>query len=190
MKKFLLGALALLVPITLVVYSAIEFDSAMAFILGAVTVVAMLAYTANKFNMIGRRRGYNKLSDALAFAAVGDVVWVFGYQMLMFIGCRIARAVDFACFETLFIILMIYMCILGVIACIVYLIKNKNIDYNRKALVMFLSLFITGLIILLLGENCSFFPGKDTLSAIMIVVSFGIILSGYKVSKQKREECA
>ena len=176
-------------PVALVTYTMSVFDG-VAIAFGIMTMIAMFAYTANKFHGVGKRRGYNKLTDAFCYASVGNVCGAFVYQSLMFIGFRVFNTFNAMYFSPL-AATVAYMCVLGIIACITYLRKNKGISQNRRALMIFLAMFAASIMLGCVSEILTPYginmPSSDSLSVLVMVSGFGIALSGYGVTREDKE---
>lgn len=190
MKKMFYGVLSLLVPMALVLYT-VNIIGSFAVLFAVLTMVAIAFYTANKFHLVGKKRGYGSLTDALCYAAIGNTAWAFVYVLLMFIGAKIfvdGFGVNPFRFNPLLGV-MSYMCILGVIACIAYLVTHKGLDDNRKAFNMFISMFtlalMAGCVFDLLKPYGVVVPDTETLSAIMLISALGTLFSGYFIKRKE-----
>ena len=181
MKKIILGAIALIVPMALVLSTMYFVGGLVVTLLGLLTIAAMSAYTANKFRMIGHCRGYNKMADAFKYASVGDAFWAFGYSFLIFCGAKIfvdGFDPDPCRFSPLMAVI-VYMCGLGVIACVAYLLKYKAEDMDkgmdRKALFVFLTMFLLciamGCFCEILKSYVGFTPDSESLSVVLMLAA-------------------
>lgn len=194
MKKVIYGAMSLLVPMALLIY-AVNIINGFAAVAFAVLVAAvMVAYTVNKFRLVGSKRGYNGFADALRYSAVGNTAWAFGYTFVTFVGAKMlidGFEVNPLRFNAL-MLTVVYACALGIIGCAAYLCKNKDISYNRKALMIFLAMFAASIIFGCVSEILKSYginmPNADSLSVPVMVSGLGIALSGYGLSRERKEE--
>lgn len=194
MKKLIYGAMSLLVPVALLIYSVNIINGFAAVVFAVLMAAVMVAYTVNKFRLVGFKRSYKDLTDALRYSAVGNAAWAFGYVFVTFVGARMlidGFEVNPLRFNAL-VLTMAYVCALGIIGCVAYLFKNKEIGINRKALMIFLTVFAAGIVFGCISEILMSYgicmPHTDSLSLPVMVSGLGIALSGYGLSRERKEE--
>lgn len=194
MKKAILGVLALVVPMTLVVYNFNVFNNLIAEILGYLFIGFMLGYTGKKFSMIGKR-GYN-LWDAFGYASVGNAVTTFVFLLLTFIGARICSE-SFWDNQIRFAPIMasvVYFALIGIVACAISLLKMKNVDMDRKALMIFIATFLLCIAIGCCSEILKSYgiilQDTESLSTILILSAGGASVAKYRLTKHNGWEYA
>lgn len=192
MKKVILGALALVVPMVLVSYAMHFVGNVAVTLFGIITMCAMVAYTVTKFYLIGHR-GYRNMNDSFRYASVGNAFWAFGYIFVIFCGAKLSAnglALD-PCRFTPLMATVAYMCMLGIIACIAHLLKEKDIDVDRKALMTFLAMLLFCVAIGCCGEILKSYnnalPDTEALSAILMLSAGGVAVAGYRSTKHNEE---
>lgn len=195
MKKAILGVLALVVPMALVVYTICFNYGLISTVFGCVTMAAMTIYAINKFNFVGKKRGYNSNANALCYASIGSACWSFGYIFLSFVCAKIGDGnADIYRFTPLMAV-VVYMCVLGIIACIAHILKKKYIDMDHKALMIFISTFLLCIAISCGAEISklygSFVPDTEALSTMLMISLAGIAIAARKhLRYNNREEYA
>ena len=192
MKKVILGALALVVPMVLVSYAMHFVGDVSVTLLGIITMCAMVAYTVTKFYLIGHR-GYESMNDSFRYASVGNAFWAFGYIFVIFCGAKLSAngfALD-PCRFTPLVALIVYMCGLGIIACVAYMLKMKDIDMDRKALMTFLAMLLFCVAIgcgaEILKSYGGTLPDEEALSAMLMLSAGGVAVAGYRSLKHNEE---
>lgn len=195
MKKAILGVLALVVPMTLVVYNFNVFNNLIAEILGYLFIGFMLGYTGKKFSMIGKR-GYNNLWDAFGYASVGNAVTTFVFLLLTFIGTRICSE-SFWDNQIRFAPIMasvVYFALIGIVACAISLLKMKNVDMDRKALMIFIATFLLCIAIGCCSEILKSYgiilQDTESLSILLILSAGGASVAKYRLTKHNGWEYA
>ena len=191
MKKLIFGVLALVVPMTLVSYTMHFVGNIVVTILGIMTMCAMVAYTVNKFRLIGHR-GYKNMTNSLGYASLGNVCWTFGYMFSIFCGAKIfvnGFNPDPCRFIPL-VALIVYMCGLGIIACIICLLKEKKFDMDRKALMVFISMFLLCIAIGCCSEIFKIMQDTESLSIVLILSAGGASVAKYRLTKHNGWEYA
>ncbi len=195
MKKLILEVLSLIVPMALVVYNFNVFNNLIAEILGYLFIGFMLGYTGKKFSMIGKR-GYNNLRDAFGYASVGNAVTTFVFLLLTFIGARICSE-SFRDNQILFAPIMasvVYFALIGIVACAISLLKMKNVDMDRKALMIFIAMFLLCIAIGCCSEILKFYgiimQDTEPLSAMLILSAGGASVAKYRITKHNKREYA
>ena len=195
MKKLILGVLSLIVPMALVVYGIMVFGVLTVNLLAYVFIGFMLGYTGKKFSMIGKR-GYNNLWDAFGYASVGNAVTTFVFLLLTFIGARICSE-NFWDNQIRFAPIMasvVYFTLIGVVACAIYLLKMKGIDMDRKALMIFIAMFLLCIAIGCCSEILKSYgiilQDTESLSILLILSAGGASVAKYRITKHNEWEYA
>ena len=195
MKKLILGVFSLVVPMTLVVYGIMVFDVLTVNLLAYVFIGFMLGYTGKKFSMIGKR-GYNNLWDAFGYASVGNAVTTFVFLLLTFIGARICSE-SFWDNQIRFAPIMasvVYFTLIGIVACAISLLKMKNVDMDRKALMIFIATFLLCIAIGCCSEILKSYgiilQDTESLSTILILSAGGASVAKYRLTKHNGWEYA
>lgn len=195
MKKLILGVLSLIVPMALVVYNFNVFNNLIAEILGYLFIGFMLGYTGKKFSMIGKR-GYNNLRNAFGYASVGNAVTTFVFLLLTFIGARICSE-SFWDNQIRFAPIMasvVYFALIGIVACAISLLKMKNVDMDRKALMIFIATFLLCIAIGCCSEILKSYgiilQDTESLSILLILSAGGASVAKYRITKHNKWEYA
>ncbi len=195
MKKLILGVLSLIVPMALVVYGITVFNVLTVNLLAYVFIGFMLGYTGKKFSMIGKR-GYNSLWNAFGYASVGNAVTAFIFLTLTFIGARICSE-SFWDNQIRFAPIMasvVYFALIGIVACAISLLKMKNVDMDRKALMIFIATFLLCIAIGCCSEILKSYgiilQDTEALSTMLILSAGGASVAKYRITKRNEWEYA
>lgn len=196
MKKIICRVLSLIVPAMLVVYNYNVINNYLVAILGCLSMGFMLCYTARKFRSIGKR-GYNNLWDAFGYAAIGNAVTAFIFLTLTFVGARIysegfwENSLRFAPLMAS----VAYFSLIGIIACVIYLIRNSWINGWQKTLMLSIIGFTASI-----GFACAYEALKpygavipenigNFVSYFLMLSALGISICGYKLTVYDVKHC-
>lgn len=197
MNKFLFGVFSLVVPMALVAYNCNVINAYLVAALGCLAIIFMLGYTIKKFSMIGKRRGYNCNWDAFGYAAIGNAVTAFVFLFLTFVGARIysegfwENSLRFAPLMAS----VAYFSLIGIIACVIYLIRNSWINGWQRTLMLSIIGFVA-----CIGFSCAYEALKpygavvpenigNFVSAFLMLSALGSSICGYKLTVYDVEHC-